>query len=95
MSTINKQVATLTNVAASATVVTLFAVKNGSGTSRAVFNDATTAMYIAYGAAASLTNFTVKVAIGGYYEFPRPLYTGLVTAIWDAGPTGSARTTEI
>jgi hypothetical protein len=80
-------------VAASATVVTLWAGGTGRNV-RLVSNDSTVAMYIKFGSAASLTDFTIKVAIGGYYELPQPLYGGIVTAIWDAGPTGNARLTE-
>lgn len=88
--------ATVTTVAASATVVTIFAAGTGAsaGSQRLVSNDSNVALYLKFGSAASLTDWTVKIAIGGYYEFPYPLYNGLVTGIWDAGPTGQARLTS-
>lgn len=88
------QAATVTPITASATVVTLFSAAGTSRGRRLVFNDASTALYIKFGPTASLTDFTVKVAIGGYYEMPLPTYAGQVTGIWDTGPTGNARLTE-
>lgn len=91
----SKTGATLANVAASTTSVTLFAAGTGAPNQRIVFNDSNVAMYIAFGAAAaSTTNFTVKIAAGGYYEFPIPIYNGACTAIWDATATGAARVTS-
>lgn len=90
------QVATLANVAASATSVTLFAANIGTR-GRTVFNDSTALLYLKYGATASATSFTVIIGAGGYYEFPvmgGGIYGGLVDAIWSAA-NGSARTTVI
>lgn len=93
MATVTKQTATLANVASSATSVALFAA-NGAARQRLVFNDSSSAMYVAYGAtAASTTSFSVKVGAGGYYEFPLATYGGACTAIWDTA-NGFARTTE-
>lgn len=82
-----------TNVAASDTVVTLLAA-NADRKGGSVFNDADKALYLKNGAGASATSFKVKIAAGGYYEFPQPIYTGIITGIWDAAPTGSARISE-
>lgn len=60
-----------------------------------VCNDADKALYIKYGATASVTSFTAKVAAGGYWEMPSPVYTGVVDGIWASGPTGAARVTEL
>lgn len=87
------QVATLANVAASATSVTLFAANTGIR-ARAVYNDSSSIMYLKYGATASATSFTVIVGAGGYFEFPLPVYGGVVDAIW-ASATGTARTTVV
>lgn len=84
--------ATLANVASSATSVTLFAA-NASARGRTVFNDSTQPLYLKFGATASATSFTVKIAAGGYYEFPAPFYRGIVDGLWDSA-NGSARTTE-
>lgn len=86
-----RQMATLANVASSATSVTLFAASGASG-GRVVFNDSSAILYIKFGTtAASTTSHTVQVAAGGYYTFPS--YSGPCTAIW-ASANGFARTTE-
>lgn len=86
---------TLAPVTASATVVTLFTATTGRPVNRrAIFNDSNVALYVKYGSAASLTDWSVKIAIGGYFELPLPLWGGQVTGIWDTGPTGQARLTE-
>jgi hypothetical protein len=93
VSSVQKQAAVLANVAASATSVTLFPA-GSSFVRRVVFNDSNVAMYASFGSgAATLTSFTNKVAIGAYWELPLS-YAGPVTAIWDTGPTGAARTTS-
>jgi len=85
--------ATLANVSGSATSVTLFA-SNANAKGRMVFNDSTAALYLKFGATASTSSFTVQIAAGGHYEFPGPLYTGVVDGIW-AAANGAARTTEV
>lgn len=87
-------VATLSNVASSASAVTILAA-NTSRRGATVFNDADKALYLKFGASASATSFTVKIAAGGYYELPSPVYQGVMSGIWEAGPTGSARVTEL
>ena len=86
--------ATLANVTASATTGTLKAL-NTSRLGLVVVNDADKALYVKYGATASLTSYTVKIAAGGYWEMPQPIYTGVVDGIWETSPTGSARITEL
>lgn len=84
--------ATLANVSASATSVTLFS-SNASARGRMVVNDSQYDCYVKFGTTASTTSYTVKLGAGGYYEFPEPVYTGRVDAIWTAA-SGAARTTE-
>lgn len=84
--------ATLANVAASASSVTLQA-SNTSRLGWMFVNDSTSAVYVKFGSAASTTSYTVKVAAGGYYELPFG-YNGIITGIWDSA-TGNARVTEI
>lgn len=86
--------ATLANVADSASSVTLQA-SNASRIGWACFNDSTEILYIKFGATASTTSFTVRVAAGGYYEMPRPVYTGIIDGIWANDASGSARVTEL
>lgn len=89
---VNKQSATVTPVATSTTVATLLAA-GAVGSGRMIVNDSAGILYVKFGAAASATDWTVKVAAGGYYELPQPLYGGLVTGVLDTG-TGTARVTS-
>lgn len=86
--------AALTNVNDTAANVTLLAA-NVARRMAAIFNDSTEALFVKFGATASLTSFTVKIAAGGYYEFPFPIYVGIVDGIWAADAAGAARITEI
>lgn len=84
--------ATLSNVSASATSVTVLAANTGR-LGAIVVNDSTVNAYVKYGTTASTTSFTVKMLPGDYHEVPFG-YTGIITGIWDSA-TGSARVTEI
>ena len=84
--------ATLTNVASSATNVTLFAAASDTN-GRAVYNDSTAVLYLKFGATASTSSYTVQIAGGAYYEFPQPVYAGQVDGIW-ASANGNARLTS-
>ncbi len=92
MSAIGPQSATLTNVAASASSVTLLSA-TGQARGRTVFNDSSAVLYLKCGSGASSTSYTVQLGAGTYYEFPQPVYSGVVTGVW-ASATGSARVTE-
>lgn len=92
MSVISDQSATLANVASSASSVVLFAAAGGAK-GRTVWNDSTAVLYLKFGATASTTSYTVQLSAGAFYEFPQPLYGGLVHGIW-ASANGAARTTE-
>ena len=83
---------TLTNVAASATNVTLLAA-NTDRTGAIIVNDGNKNLYIKFGATASTTSFTAKIPSNGYYEVPFS-YTGIIDGIWDSA-NGSARITEL
>ncbi|MCX3290046.1 hypothetical protein OR263_25600 [Streptomyces sp. NEAU-H22] len=86
------QSATLTNVSASASSVTLLNAA-GHARGRTIHNDSSSALYVKFGTAASSTSFTVKLAGDAFYEFPQPCYSGVVTGVW-ASATGTARVTE-
>lgn len=92
MSAISPQTATLTNVASSASSVTLFAAA-GNVRARTIYNDSTAVLYVKFGATASSSSYTVQLAAGDYYEFPQPCYGGQVDGIW-AAANGNARTTS-
>jgi hypothetical protein len=84
--------ATHANVAGSASSVALFAA-NADARGRSVHNDSTAALYLKYGTAASTTSYKVRIDADHYFEFPYPIYTGVVHGIW-ASATGNARTVE-
>lgn len=84
--------ATLSNVSGSATSVTVLAA-NSARVGATVYNDSTAICYLKFGATASTTSFTVKLAADTYYEVPGG-YTGVIDGIW-ASATGSARVTEL
>ena len=85
--------AATTSVANSVTSVTLLA-SNASRKSASIFNDDTAAsLYVKLGATASATSYKIKIAPGGYFELPSPVYTGVVDGIATAA-TGSARISE-
>lgn len=86
--------AVVSNIAASAESATLAAL-NTARRGLLVFNDSNKDMYLKYGATASASSFSVKLAAGAYWEMPHPIYTGIVDAIWATGPTGAARVTEL
>lgn len=86
--------ASLSNVASSATAVTLLA-SNASRNHATIVNDSTSALYVKMGAAASTTSYTVKLLAGDTYETPQGVvYTGQITGIW-AAANGAARVTEL
>lgn len=87
--------ATQTSVADSASSVTILAA-NEDRTAATVFNDSTVTLYLRFStSAASVTNYTVQVSAGAYYEVPTR-YSGAITGIWASDPgTGAARVTEI
>lgn len=92
MSVVGTQSATLTNVAGSATSVALFAA-NAAAKGRAIANESSAVLYVKFGSTASATSYTVRMEPGDHYEFPAPLYCGVVHGIW-ASATGAARVTE-
>lgn len=85
--------AALTNVASSATNVTLLA-SNASRRRAMIFNDSTKNLYVKFGTTASTTSFTILMQNQSYYEVPEPVYTGQIDGIWSAA-NGAARVTEI
>lgn len=79
-------------VAASATAITLQA-SNAARRSLKVFNDSPATLTIKDGASVTSTDYSVQVSPGGYYEWPLPIYTGVVTGLWSAA-SGAAQITE-
>lgn len=86
--------AIVTSVAASTSTVTLLA-SNTSRRMAMITNYANRPAFVKLGASASTTSYTVKLDTDDYYELPFPAYTGIITAVWDIGVSGSARVTEL
>lgn len=88
--------ATLSNVASSASSVTLLS-SNAARKGATIFNDSTAVVYVKFGTTASNSSYTVQIASLGYYELPftgQGIYTGRIDAIW-ASADGNARVTEL
>jgi hypothetical protein len=90
---------TLANVSAATSSTQIFAASTSVDPralgQRLIWNDSTATMYVNLaGGTASATAASLKIPPDGLYEFPRPIVTGAVTAIWSAA-TGTARTTEV
>jgi len=83
---------TLTNVASSASSVTLLAA-NANRLGATIFNDSTQPLYVKFGTTASVTSFTLIMIAGAYWETPFR-YTGRLDGIW-AAANGNARVTEV
>lgn len=86
--------ATLANVAGATSSTTLLAL-NTSRESAILFNDSTAACYVKFGSAASTTSFTYKLKAAETLIIDGiPVYTGIITGIWDTA-TGTMRVTEL
>lgn len=84
---------TQTNVASSATDVTILA-SNASRKGAYIFNDSTQILYLLLSNAVSSTSvFTQKLAAGDAFSLAPGTYTGVIKGIW-ASANGNARVTE-
>lgn len=84
---------TLSNVASSATSVTVVAA-NASRKGLLIYNDSTKRVYLKFGATASSTSFSVPLEPGSLYTMDPPIYPGIIDGIWTAA-NGFARVTEM
>lgn len=84
--------AVTSTVASSASNVTLLSA-NSSRRGGTIYNESTADLYIKLGVTASLTDFTVRMIPGSYYETPYN-YTGRIDGIW-VSANGNARITEL
>lgn len=87
-------VAVKTNVARSDTSVSLLA-SNADRRFATIYNDSSVDLFLAFGATASLTSYTVKIPKQGYFESQEDGYTGDISGIWASAGAGSARITEV
>lgn len=83
--------ATLSNVAGSASSVTLLAL-NTNRLGATIVNDSTAQLYVKFGSTASATSYVYTLFQFDTLEVPFG-YTGIITGIW-ASATGNARVTE-
>lgn len=90
---VGSDTATVTQVASSASSVTLQAA-NTNRLALYVYNDSTQILYLKYGATASTSSYTVQIPSQGFYEVPGRVFTGLIAGIW-AGANGNAYVTEV
>lgn len=89
---VNSGTATETNVASSATSVTILSA-NIARLGATIFNDSTQILYLLLGTGpASNSKFTVQLVANAYYELPFK-YSGIITGIW-ASANGNARVEE-
>lgn len=58
------------------------------------FNGSTSNVFLGLGSSVSLTDYTVQLVPGAFYELAAPAYTGDVSAIWDALSGGSLLVSE-
>lgn len=58
-----------------------------------LYNESTAILYVKDGSAASTIDYSVQIGAGGYYEWPVPIYQGVVTGLWVAA-NGAAQITE-
>lgn len=84
---------TKSNVAGSATSVTILAA-NANRLQAIVFNDSTQTLYLDLsGGTASTTSYSIQLAANAFYEMPATRYKGAITGIW-VSANGFARITE-
>lgn len=48
------------------------------------FNHANSSLFLKFGNGVTVSDFTVKLSSGSYYEVPHPIHTGTYTGVWDA-----------
>lgn len=84
---------TITSVAGSTSNTSVLAL-NANRVSATVFNATNKTMYIALAGTASTSSYTISVFKSSYWELPVS-YTGAISAVWDAGVSGSALVTEL
>ena len=91
----SRSVATVTpisNTTSSGTIVPL----NNSRRGLQIFNDSTARLYLKYGSSASLSDYSLYLNAGEFWEMAEPIYSGIITGLWNAADaSGKARVTEM
>lgn len=84
---------TQTNVASSATDVTILAA-NAARKGGMIFNDSTSVLYLLFATGtSSATNYSTQIAAGGMLSIRVGEYTGIIKGLW-ASANGAAKVTE-
>lgn len=87
--------ATITSVADSDSAQTLLAA-NVDRKACVIFNDSAEILYVALGATATTSAFTYRVTPNATLElYGEKNFTGIISGIWAANGSGSARITEL
>jgi hypothetical protein len=86
--------ASITALASSASSAQLLAA-NAARKGLILNNTDANAVLVKYGTTASASSFTVRITLNGYWEMPKPIYTGRIDAIWEADGSGSLYATEL
>lgn len=87
---------TLSSVNDSASNATLLSA-NSARKGVLMFNASLQALYVKYGATASIAagGYTFMLEPGGYWEMPSPIYAGQIDGIWEANSSEYVNITEI
>jgi hypothetical protein len=85
--------AALSQVASSITSVSVLA-SNANRKYFVLVNDSTSICYVAFGASASSTAYSLRLPANGSYTSDVPAYTGAVSAIW-VSANGGLKVTEV
>jgi len=83
---------TQSSVSSSVTSVTL-AAENWGRKSFTIFNNSTAILWVTFGATATQATAKFAIAAGGFYEMPKPIFTGEISGIW-AAANGNASVYE-
>jgi hypothetical protein len=66
---------------------------NTSRKMASIYNEGAETAYVKLGASATTSSYTIPIVSSGYYELPKPIYTGVIDAITASG-TATLRITE-
>ena len=83
-----------TSVALSETSVVLL-LANIDRRFASIFNASNRSLFVAFGATASLTDYTVEIPKASYFETQPDGYTGVISGIWATAGAGNAKITEV
>lgn len=76
-------VISITTVVSTVGLVTLLT-NNASRLTGSFYNDSTVPLFIKLGASANTGSYTLKMTSSSYFELPQPVYTGIITGIWQS-----------